>query len=131
MNPWAKAPEEIGSWYLEEVKKWCAKQEGTMLVAEHDAQLLGYATVLCRCEEEGAGGDFAYLYALVADLIVTRPARGEGIGKALLGACENIARAKARPVLRIGVLPRNLGALQAYQNYGFTPYHLKLEKLLS
>ena len=56
MNPWAKAPEEIGSWYLEEVKKWCAKQEGTILVAEHDAQLLGYATVLCRFEEEGAGG---------------------------------------------------------------------------
>ena len=131
LNQWAKAPEEIGPWYIEEVKKWCAKQEGIILLAEHEARLLGYATVLCTCEEDGADGDFAYLYALVAHLVVTESARGEGIGKALLEACERLARAKARPVLRIGVLSGNLGALQAYQKFGFTPYHLKLEKLLA
>jgi GNAT superfamily N-acetyltransferase len=113
------------------LKKWCAKDDGTFLVAEDGAAVLGYAVVLCTCKEEGADGDFAYLYALVADLVVTEVARGEGIGKALLEACERLARAKARPVLRIGVLSGNLGALHAYQKYGFTPYHLKLEKLLA
>ena len=131
MNHWAKPPEEIGPWYIAEVKRWCAKQEGTILVAEHGTQLLGYAAVLCTCEEDGADGDFAHLYALVADLVVTESSRGQGIGRALLEACENLARAKARPVLRIGVMSGNLGALHAYQKYGFTPYHLKLEKILA
>lgn len=130
INPWGKAPEEIGPWYIEEVKKWCTKQDGTILVAEHKNKLLGYAVVLSTCEEDGAGGDFAYLYALVADLIVTKSARGQGIGRALLEACENMARAKERPVLRIGVFSKNESALSAYRRFGFTPHHLKLEKIL-
>jgi GNAT superfamily N-acetyltransferase len=130
MNRWGKAPEEIGAWYIIEVKKWCAKQDGTILIAERGKTLLGYANLLSKCDEDGTGGDFAYAYALVTDLVVTKSARGQGIGKALLEACENIARAKGRQVLRIGVLSKNESALQIYQNFGFTPHHLRLEKIL-
>ena len=37
---WGKPPEDIGPWYLEETKKWCAKNDGVILVAEHAKALL-------------------------------------------------------------------------------------------
>ncbi len=131
MNRWGKPPGDIGAWYIAEVKNWCAKSEGTILVAEGaGGGLLGYACHLNKCEEEGADGDIAYVYALVDDLVVTRKARGQGIGRALLAACESMARAAERKVLRIGVLARNESALRVYLSFGFTPHHLKLEKIL-
>ncbi len=130
INRWGKPPGDIGAWYIAEAKSWCAKSEGTILVAEGGEGLLGYACHLNKCEEEGTDGDIAYFYAFVADLVVTRQARGQGIGRALLAACENMARVAERKVLRIGVLARNESALRVYLNFGFAPHHLKLEKIL-
>jgi GNAT superfamily N-acetyltransferase len=130
-NKWGKPPEDIGSWYIAETKNWCAKREGIMLVAEHANVLLGYASLLNKCEEEGTGGDFAYLYAYIADLVVTKSARGQGIGRALLRACEKIARDKGGRVLRIGVLAQNENAKQVYLNFGFVPHHMTLDKMLT
>jgi GNAT superfamily N-acetyltransferase len=127
---WGKPPEEIGPWYLEETKKWCAKNEGVILVAEHARALLGYATILTKCEADGTSDEVAYTYAHVADLLVTESARRQGIGKALLMACEKRARSKGRKIFRIGVLARNTGAIEAYCNFGFAPYHQTLEKIL-
>jgi GNAT superfamily N-acetyltransferase len=127
---WGKPPEDIGPWYLQETKKWCAKNEGIILVAEHARQLLGYATILTKCESDGDGDEIAYTYAHVADLAVTKSARRQGIGKALLAACEKEARAKGSKIFRIGVLSRNEGAIAAYQDFGFAPYHQTLEKIL-
>jgi GNAT superfamily N-acetyltransferase len=129
-NEWGKPPEDIGAWYIAEVKRRCTKHEGTILIAAGEMTLLGYACLLSKCEEEGTDGDIAYEYAYIADLVVTRSARGQGIGKALLNACESIAREKDRKVLRIGVLTQNEGAKQVYLNFGFTPHHMTLDKLL-
>ena len=127
---WGKPPEDIGPWYLEETKKWCAKNEGVILVAERAEALLGYAIVLTKCESDGAGDEIAYTYAHVADLVVTESARRQGIGETLLAACEQEARAKGRKIFRIGVLARNTGAIAAYCHFGFSPYHQTLEKIL-
>ena len=130
MYRWGKPPEEIGPWYLEETKKWCAKNEGVILVAERPGALLGYATILTKCEADGTSDEIAYTYAHVADLLVTESARRQGIGEALLAACEAMARAKGRKIFRIGVLAQNTGAIAAYCNFGFAPYHQTLEKIL-
>ena len=127
---WGKPPEDIGPWYLEETKKWCAKNDGVILVAEHAKALLGYATILTKCESDGTGDEIAYTYAHVADLVVTESARRQGIGEALLAACEKEARSRGRKIFRIGVLARNTGAIAAYSNFGFAPYHQTLEKIL-
>ena len=130
-NRWGKPPAEIGAWYIEEIKRWCAKQDGVILLAEQGSTLLGYACLLTKCEEEGTGGDIKYVYALVADLVVTKSARGQGIGKALLNACEARTREKNGKVLRIGVLTQNEVAKQVYENFGFTPHHMTLDKALT
>ena len=127
---WGKPPGDIGPWYLEETKKWCAKNEGIILVAEQAKRLLGYATILTKCESDGTGDEIAYTYAHVADLVVIESARRQGIGQALLKASEKQARAKGRKIFRIGVLARNEGAIAAYSNFGFAPYHQTLEKIL-
>jgi GNAT superfamily N-acetyltransferase len=121
----------MGPWYIEDTKKWCAKDEGFILVAEASAKLVGYATILTKCEEDGAIDEIAYTYAQVADLVVTQSARRKGIGNALLKACEDKARAAGRKILRIGVLSQNSGAISAYHSFGFAPYVQTLEKILA
>jgi GNAT superfamily N-acetyltransferase len=130
MNRWGKRPEDIGAWYMTEVRKWCAKSDGTILVVEEAEKLMGYAVLLCKCEEDGADGDVAYTFALVADLAVTKAARGRGIGTALLRHCEGLARAKDVKVLRIGVMAGNANAIGVYQHFGFAAHHHTLEKML-
>lgn len=127
---WGKPPADIGPWYMEDAKRWCVKNEGSILVAERSGELLGYATILTKCEADGTSDEIAYTYAHVADLLVTKSARRLGIGKALLSACEKMARSKGRKILRIGVLAQNTGALEAYNKFGFAHYHQTLEKIL-
>ena len=130
MYKWGKPPEDIGPWYLEETKKLCAKNDGVILVAECTKELLGYATILTKCEADGTSDEIAHTYAHVADLLVTKSARRQGIGEALLTACEKEARSKGRKIFRIGVLAQNAGAIAAYYDFGFAPYHQTLEKIL-
>ncbi len=127
---WGKPPEEIGAWYIEDAKKWMEKRDGVMLVAEHGNSLLGYASVLTKCEVDGKGDEIAHAFAHVADLVVTRGQRGKGIGQALLAECEKIARGKSRNILRIGVLTQNTMAIEAYLKFGFHAYHQTMEKIL-
>ncbi len=131
LNPWGKPASGISTWYIDQVKLWCSKHEGVILVAEQEADLVGYACLLARCEEDGSASDIAYTYAHVADLVVTEVSRGQGIGKALLSECERIAREKGRKSLRIGVLTQNVRAKAVYERFGFGPNHMTLEKMLA
>lgn len=56
--------------------------------------------------------------------------RGRGIGRALLRRAEDYARAEGAPVIGIGVLVRNRGALDLYRELGFCDYLLQLRKEL-
>lgn len=131
MNPWNKPPEDIGPWYIENAKKWCAKQDGVMLVADSGGKLLGYACVMTRCEEDGTDQEIPYLYGYVADLVVTEKARGQGIGRRLLEACEKLVRDKGQTIFRIGVLAGNEKAIRLYHSFGFKDLHYKLNKQLT
>lgn len=130
MHRWGKSPEDIGPWYITGLMKRMARQAGYLFVAEQAGMLFGYAAVLTCCEEDGADDDIAYTYALVADLAVTRDARRQGIGQALLSACEQVARGKGCTVMRIGVLAGNEMAIGAYGKFGFEPYLHTMEKIL-
>jgi len=130
LNKWSRPPTVMAPWHIAEIKRWCAKHIGSILVAEQDSRLLGYACLLGRCEGDGTGGDIAYAYAHITDLVSTKAARGRGIGRALLAACEKIVRDKERVVLRIGVLTGKEGARKVYENFGFKPHHTTLDKLL-
>ena len=120
---WGKQPEDIGPWYVQVAKEQCAKYEGSILVAEAENLLLGYATIMTKCEDDENDDEIAYTYAQIYDLVVTRSARRKGIGNALMQACEDKARSAGRKIFRIGVLAQNTGAIAAYQNFCFAPYH--------
>lgn len=74
-------------------------------------EVIGY----CRLERQGGRPDLAY----VALLNVRQDRRGRGIGKALVLACLERARAAGCPLLSIGTWAGNLSAVPLYKRCGF------------
>jgi ribosomal protein S18 acetylase RimI-like enzyme len=57
--------------------------------------------------------------AYVDELGVAAPARGRGVGRALLGACEGEARRRGKRRLTLWVTSDNAPALRLYERFGF------------
>lgn len=87
-----------------------------VLVAEGAAGLLGYAATLplARLGYGARGMDLHHLF-------VVEGARGAGVGRALVAACEDQARALGCSYLIIGTHPGNLVAQAYYQSLGYAP----------
>ena len=60
----------------------------------------------------------------VHDLAVLPGQRGQGVGQALLAACETHARERGCCKLTLEVLSGNRRALRSYEQFGFAPYVL-------
>ena len=60
----------------------------------------------------------------VHDLAVLPAHRARGVGQALLGACESLARERGCCKLTLEVLSGNQRALRSYERFGFAPYVL-------
>jgi GNAT superfamily N-acetyltransferase len=125
-----KPAEAMGSWYLDLLKKQCREGDGTILVADDGAALLGYATILANVIEDGSGDEVAYAYAYVGDLVVDDRARGHGIGRRLLDECERYAKQAGRDEMRISVLAKNGSAREVYRRFGFDDLMIDMRKLL-
>jgi GNAT superfamily N-acetyltransferase len=83
-------------------------------VAEKDGALLGYAAL---CPMIGlvyarTGMDMQHLY-------VKQHARGQGVGTALIAACEAFAVSQKCSYLSVGTHPDNATAAKVYQSAGF------------
>eukprot|EP00542_Grammatophora_oceanica_P011871 CAMPEP_0194050434 /NCGR_PEP_ID=MMETSP0009_2-20130614/35327_1 /TAXON_ID=210454 /ORGANISM="Grammatophora oceanica, Strain CCMP 410" /LENGTH=177 /DNA_ID=CAMNT_0038697069 /DNA_START=108 /DNA_END=641 /DNA_ORIENTATION=+ len=130
-----KPPSEIGRSYVDNLCKECQEHHGRILVAVDceeaaSSNLVGYACVLTRVQSENKD-EIPYTYGEVTDLAVSEQARGKGIGRALLTACEDLVRENSDvKYLRTSVLARNSGALAAYQKYGFEEHLVEMEKRL-
>ena len=125
-----KPPEAMGDWYLEGLKTSCREKDGVILVAEEEGSLLGYAVVVCRENSADEPDEVYFEYAYVLDLLVMPRARGKGLGKRLLSACEERAKVHGSQWLRISVLAENRTALGAYRKFGFRDHLVELEKPL-
>jgi ribosomal-protein-alanine N-acetyltransferase len=92
------------------LRRFLRSATACLLVGEAGADLLGYALVLVRRDSRGAR-----LYG-----IGRRPgAAGRGLGKALLQAAEQAARARERNELRLEVRSDNERAIEFYLHHGF------------
>lgn len=130
MDPRMPPGAEIVDAYLVEMFDRCKKCGGRVLVAEVDGNVAGYATILPRVKSEQLeDGDFEY--GLISDLVVLESYRGLHLGKKLLEAAEQYARACKVRYLRLGVLSGNRVAENLYAAAGFSPLYVELEKVLT
>jgi len=68
--------------------------------------------------------------AFISELYVDQSARGQGAGRALMGACEDWARGKGLAIIQIGHLAANARASKVYEEAGFAPYVVLRRKRL-
>ena len=103
---------------------------GRILVAAEDGQPLGWGVVHAQEDDVYVIGE-ERTYAYISELYVVEAARGKGIGRALIAASEDWARARGLKVMQIGVLPGNHRAKSIYERAGYQTYALQLRKYLS
>jgi len=106
-----------------------AEKTGVAFIAEEGGEKLGWAAayreqndVYVRADER----EFAH----ISELYVVEAARGKGVGRALLAACEEWARSLPVTVLMISVLEGNKRAATIYRKAGFATYYVSLRKCL-
>ena len=122
--------EAVEGWYLDHLLKACGAQDGTLFVAEEGGQVVGFAAVQSKVPNEDVD-ESGYDFALISDLGVNASHRDQGIGRALIAACEAFARERRARWLRIGVLGQNGLARGLYERCGFQDRQVLLEKPLS
>jgi ribosomal protein S18 acetylase RimI-like enzyme len=122
--------EEIGDWYIATLNERCAAEKGSILVAERDGELVGYATIFAHVEQKGEFDEIPFAYGCISHIAVRPTARGLGVGKALMAECEARARAAGRQWLRIAVLADNVDARAIYERLGFRDHLITMEKSL-
>ena len=122
-----KPVEDIGTWYVGAIRRQCDKHAGTMIVAELDGKVVGYATVLTDVLEDSLD-EVAFSHAHVEDLVTGTEFRGRGIARALLAECERYAREAGRDEIRIGVLADNRRARAVYERSGFDDHLVTMRK---
>jgi len=123
-------PEQIDATYLDHLRADCAAYDGVVLVAVEDERVIGYASLMRKAFDESYD-ETPYTYAYIGDLVVSPAARGAGVGRALIEACEAEARSSGARWLRISVLAQNAGAHALYRSAGFADHLVTLEKPLS
>jgi GNAT superfamily N-acetyltransferase len=88
-------------------------EDGLLLGARRDGQLLGYACLYWH---------FSSLEAvetlLMNDLYVTEDARGQGVGRALIEATAEVARERGAPFVEWSTAPDNHTAQRLYDSTG-------------
>jgi len=128
-QPDRRIDDTVAAEYYAVLMERFAKQGGRIFVAEIDGRAVGWAVFVV---EE----NFIYIveteraYGYIAELYVDESARGAGIGRALIEACEDEARTRKLTTLKIGVLSANRRAAGVYAAAGFAPYSAELKKTL-
>jgi GNAT superfamily N-acetyltransferase len=117
---WEEFEQELGGpAYLQETweEAWPdlsrTARDGAALVAEDDGRAVGF--IFCVL------GDRGRKTAHITDFYVRPEARGRGIGRALLGALIDPARATGLDHVSLEVLLRNAEARRLYERLGFAP----------
>jgi GNAT superfamily N-acetyltransferase len=120
----------VGEEYFDAMVPHALAHNGRVLVAETPTDgLVGWAVVHEDMNEIFVE-ERERLQGYVSELFVIEAARGTGVGRALLDACEDWARARKLSVMTIGALSANARAVRVYGRAGFAPYTVRLRKYL-
>ena len=97
---------------------------GVALVAEIGGQVVGFVSVDTTTHFTGE------VDAYIGELFVDALNEGAGVGAALVGAAENVARDRGHRCLTLSTGAANYRALGFYSSLGFEAEDVKLTKLL-
>jgi len=130
-QPDRKSPPTVAAHDIwRETEGLLAKGSADVLVAVAGAALIG----VCIGYENQSGDQSltqeARRSGYISDLVVDTAWRGKGVGRSLLEAMFDRFRARGLKVSRIGAISENLGAIRLYQEMGFKPVSIALEKPL-
>lgn len=107
-----------------------AKANGRIFIADNAAgEALGWAVVLEETDDIYVVAD-ERRHGYIAELYVAEEVRHQGIGRSLIRACENWARARGFKSITIGSLGDNRLAMTVYLASGYAPYATILRKYL-
>jgi ribosomal protein S18 acetylase RimI-like enzyme len=102
---------------------------GKVFVAEVDGAVIGFVSVWAKVRPTEPG-EPPIEYAYISDLVVLPAYRGHRLGHALMQRAEEYVSEQGTTIVKIGVLAKNTGAKQLYNELGFTDYHVQLVKRL-
>ena len=127
-EPNRRLDDAVAGDYLGPLLRRVAEKGGAVFAAEDDrGGAIGWGVVL-EAEDDiyVIAGERRHAY--IAELFVVETARGTGVGRALIAACEDWARRGGHNVLQIGVLPGNTRARAIHEQAGYSPYAVQLRK---
>ena len=112
-----------------EVQHRCAEKHGILLIAEDEGKPVGWAFAHDQNAELFVVAP-ERCHGYLAEIFLMPQARGKGLGRALIAACEDWARGRGHKLLTIGVLAKNPGAIRAYEGTGYEPYVVTMRRYL-
>jgi GNAT superfamily N-acetyltransferase len=121
----AVANREFAAWYIERLLRVIDDNDGLLLVATSNGALCAFAAGFPDQEPE-----LRDRYFLIAELVVTQGQRGRGIGRRLMLAMEDAARARRLKRMGIGVLAGSDRVHRLYTELGYRDYAISLRKEL-
>lgn len=120
----------VADKYLEQLLNDIAENNGKIFVAaDPNGNAIGWA-VVHEWDDDIYVVSEERRYAYISELYVNESVRGTGIGRALIAACEELARSRGIGVMQIGVLPANTRAHATYRQAGYANYAFQLRKYL-
>lgn len=129
LEPSLPQGEGMADAYLETIFERAAKHSGRVFVAEVERTVVGFVAILGRVEPE-APDEEQTIHAYVSDLVVLPAYRNRGLGRRLLDAAEQFARALGTKRLDISVLSKNPAAARLYRDFGFGDFRIQMAKRL-
>jgi GNAT superfamily N-acetyltransferase len=102
---------------------------GLILVAEDGGKIQGWLFAYEENAEVFIAPD-ERVHGFLAEIYVVPEARGTGVGRALIEACEIWSKGRGHKALTINVLAHNARAIRAYEGTGYAPYTVTLRKYL-
>jgi len=113
--------------YLAKLLRDLSAKPGAIFIAEDGGAAIGWAVVQ-ETDDDIYVVEAERRMAYIAELFVAERARGGGVGRAMIAACEDWAKARSIPVMLIGVLPGNARARAIYEAAGYGNYAIQLRK---
>ncbi|HET6900032.1 MAG TPA: GNAT family N-acetyltransferase [Vicinamibacteria bacterium] len=99
---------------------------GTRVLVAEDGERRRLGFIHVSEEDDYYGGACGH----IGDIVVAPEARGQGVGRALLAAAEDWARARGYRLITLNVFLDNAGARRTYERAGYRPETIRHVKPL-